>query len=225
MQVKVVTAVVFTVLLVACATKTAKSPGAGGEQQKNSGSTQSQAQNAEAKGTPSQQIQDGRIMDLSNIDATEENNWMNPNNPPGLKRQYQKDYFSVLLPEDIYPVKTGISPSSWLFKVKDSDAYFYMFVPKTLEASALLDINLNSLELGQAKGYHDMVIDLKDDVLKMSFSLDGSNDGYTRYVEVSKDYRAGRMSVGALITRDQAQYSNLRQSYRAVLKTVKPALN
>jgi len=162
-------------------------------------------------------------MDLSGIDTTEEPNWMNPNNPPALKRQYLKNQNSVLLPEDVYPVNTSLSSSSWLFRFKNADAFLYVFLPSAPEASALMDINLASLDLSQSKGYHDMVIDLKDSLLKLGYSNDSSPDGYIRYVEARKDYRSGETSLYALLTRDQEHARALQDEYRSILNTIKTA--
>lgn len=217
-----IVAVIVTALLVACASKPQKPanvvPGQAGASIGEGPASSPSA--AEATG-----IQDSRIMDLSGIDASEQAGWMNPNNPPNLKRQYQRGQFSVLLPEDLYPVTTEISSSAALFKFRGADAYIYVFFPSGIQESALLDINLNSLDLTQSKGFHDMTVDLKDGVLKVSYRNDGSNDGYVRYVEAKKQYQAGRMSVVALIVRDQGHHDGLQGEYRALLSAIKPPLD
>ena len=218
MRLMAIIAVILTVLLAGCATKTEKTQATVAEQKQGGSKTDSAGNSVPA----TREVQDAQIGDLSGVDATEESNWMNPNNPPELKRQYQRDQGSVLLPEDVYPVKTNISSSAWLFKFRDADAFIYIFLPKTAEGSALLDINLNSLDLSQAKGYHDMLIDLKDRTLKMSYSNDGSKDGYIRYVEIKKAYQTGIMSAFALLVKDQEQYLRLRDEYRKTLNTIKP---
>ena len=154
MQVRMILAVVLAGLVAACATKSEKAPAA--SEQRTAGSA---AENPASTPAAAREAQDTRIMDLSGIDTTEEANWMNPNNPPALKRQYLKNQNSVVLPEDVYPVGTSLSPSSWLFRFKNADAFLYVFLARTPEASALLDINLNSLDLSQTRGYHDMVIE------------------------------------------------------------------
>jgi hypothetical protein len=216
MQVRVILAMVLAGLMAACATKSEKAPAPA--EQRTAGST---TENAASTPAVTRDVQDIRIMDLSGIDTTEEANWMNPNNPPALKRQYQKNQNSVILPEDVYPVGTSLSPSSWLFRFKNADAFLYVFLARTPEASALLDINLNTLDLSQQKGYHDMVIDLKDGALKLSYTNDGSADGYTRYVEAKKDCRGGTASVYALLAKDQKQYLALRDQYHNILNTIK----
>jgi hypothetical protein len=214
----VVVALVLAGLLAGCATKTEKTQASGVEQRQAGGSSGSGGGSAAAV----HDAQDVRIMDLSGIDVTEEQNWMNPNNPPALKRQYQRDQSTVLLPEDVYPVKTNLPSSAFLLKFKNADAYVYAFVPSTIAGSALLDVNLNTLDLSQAPGFHDMVIELKDRTLKMSYSNDASADGYTRYVEIKKAYQTGKLSVSALMVRDPKQYSSLQGQYRSILNTIKP---
>jgi hypothetical protein len=164
-------------------------------------------------------------MDLSKVDASEEANWMNPKNPPELKRKYQKGYFSVVLPEDLYPVKTNVSPSAGLFKFQNTDAFVYIFSPRGVEASAFLDINLNTLNLSQPRGYHDMTIDLKGNALKMSYRFDGSADGYIRYAEIQKSYQPPGMLISVLLAKDPSVYSNLQRTYRGVLGTLKQENN
>jgi hypothetical protein len=205
-------------LLSGCATKAEKAQTAAVEQKRSGGMSGSAASNAPA----TRDVQDVHIMDLSSIDATEEPNWMNPNNPPELKRQYQREQSTVLLPEDVYPVKANIPSSALLLKFKNADAYVYAFLPNAIASSALVDVNLNTLDLNQAPGYHDMVIELKDRTLKMSYFHDAAADGYTRYVEVKKAYQAGKMSVVALILRDPKQYPGLQGQYRSILNTIKP---
>lgn len=190
----------------------------------------SQSQVAVASGRPGQnegssagtgEVRDKQIMDISKIDASEETDWMNPKNPPEMKRKYQKDYFSILLPEDMYPIKANVEASAGLFKFRNTDALMYILSPRGVEASAFLDINLNTLTLDQAKGYHDMVIELKESVLKMDYRFDGSNDGYVRYVEIRKTYQPAGLFISALLVRDPQSYASLQQEYRAVLGTLK----
>jgi len=207
-------AVVLAGLMAACATKSEKAPAAS-EQRTAVGTTENPASTPAA----TREVQDVKIMDLSGIDTTEEANWMNPNNPPALKRQYQKNQNSLVLPEDVYPVSTSLPPSSWLFRFKNADAFLYVFLGSTGETSALMDINLNSLDLSQPKGYHDMVIDLKDGALKLSYTNDGSADGYTRHVEAKKDYRGGTASVYALFAKDEKLA--LQDEYHNILNSIK----
>jgi hypothetical protein len=221
MRVRTIMAIILTGLLTACATKAEKTQSTVVEQKQSTNKTENASSNVPA----TTEVQDGKIMDISSIDATEETEWMNPRNPPELKRQYQKGQMTILLPEDVYPVKTNISTSSGLFKFKNADAYIYVFLPKGIEGSALLDINLNSLDLGQKKGYHDMVIGLNNRILKMSYGYDGLADGYVRYVEIKKEYQTGKMSVFALLAKDQTQYPGLREEYHSILNTIRPSLN
>jgi len=218
-----VVAFVVIALLVACASKPQQSGNA--PQSPGAGAGGAQAQAASPAVTEAGGIQDSRIMDLSGIDASEQAGWMNPNNPPELKRQYQRGKLSVVLPEDLYPVATEISPSGALFKFRGADAYMYVFYPTGLQGSALLDINLNSLDPTLPKGFHDVVIDLKDGVLKVRYRNDGSSDGYIRYVEAKKLYQAGKMWVAALIVRDPASRDSLQGKYHSVLGAIKPALD
>jgi hypothetical protein len=164
-------------------------------------------------------------MDLLKVDTSEEADWMNPKNPPELKRKYHKGYFSVVLPEDLYPVKTNVSPSAGLFKFQNTDAFLYIFSPRGVEASAFLDINLNTLNLSQAKGYHDMSIDLKGNVLRMSYRFDGLNDGYIRYAQIQKSYQPPGMLVSVLLAKDSSVYSNLQHKYQGVVGTLKQENN
>ena len=221
MRVTTVIAVLLTGFLTACATKAEKAQSTVVEQKQINNKTE----NAPIKPPATSEVQDRKIMDISGIDSTEETQWMNPNNPPELKRQYQRGQTSILLPEDVYPVKANISTSSWLFKFKNADAYIYVFLPKEIESSALLDINLNSLDLSQGNGYHDMVIDLNSSVLKMSYGYDALTDGYVRYVEIRKEYQTGKMSVFALLAKDQTQYHVLQEEYHSTLKSIRTSLN
>ena len=215
---------ILVVLLGACASgkDTAQSAAQkqGQEAVRNGGAGQN-----EGTAVKSQEVQDGRIMDLSKVDSSEETNWMNPKNPPDLKRKYQKGSFSVVLPEDLYPVKTDVSPSSGLFKFQNADAFVYIFSPRGVEASTFLDINLNTLSLGQPKGFHDMAIDLRGNTLKMSYRYDGSLDGYIRYADIQKSYQPPGMRVSVLLVKDPSVYSNLQHAYQGVLGTLKPENN
>jgi hypothetical protein len=215
---------ILIVLLGACASgkDTAQSAAQGQTQETAKDGNAGQNDGASAK---AREVQDGQIMDLSRADASEEANWMNPKNPPELKRKYQKGSFSVVLSDDLYPVKTNISPSAGLFKFQNNDAFIYVFSPRGVEASAFLDINLNTLNLGQPKGYHDMAIDLKGNTLKMSYRLDGLPDAYIRYAEVQKTYQPPGMLVSVLLVKDPAVYSNLQRKYRGVLGTLKQENN
>lgn len=167
------------------------------------------------------EVKDKQIMDVSNIDVSEETGWMDPKNPPEMKRKYLKDPFSILLPEDMFPVKTNVSASAGLFKFRNADALMYILSPRGVEASAFLDINLNTLTLDEPKGYHDMVIELKENVLKMAYRFDGSSDGYVRYVEIKKTYQPAELFISALLVRDQQSNAALQQEYRAVLSSLK----
>jgi hypothetical protein len=190
----------------------------------------SQSQAAAAIGKPGQnegssagtgEVKDKQIMNVSKIDASEEAGWMNPKNPPELKRKHQKGYFSILLPEDMFPVKTNVDASAGLFKFRNTDALMYILSPRGMEASAFLDINLNTLTLDQSKGYHDMAIELKESVLNMAYRFDGSNDGYVRYVEIRKAYQPAGLFISALLVKDPQSYTSLLKEYRAVLGTLK----
>jgi hypothetical protein len=213
---------ILVVLLGACASgkDTAQSAAQRQAQDKGSGAAQNDEVSARAR-----EVQDGQIMDLSKADASEEANWMNPKNPPDLKRKYQKGSFSVVLPEDLYPVKTSVSPSAGLFKFQNNDAFVYVFSPRGVEASAFLDINLNTLNPSQPKGYHDMTIDLKGNTLKMSYRFDGSPDGYIRYAEIQKSYQPPAMLVSVLLVKDPSAYSSLQRTYKGVVGTLKQENN
>jgi hypothetical protein len=212
------------VLLGACASGKDTAQSAAGRQNqdtmKNSNAGQNEEPSARAR-----EVQDSQIMDLSKADTSEEADWMNPKNPPELKRKYQKGHFSVVLPEDLYPIKMNVSPSAGLFKFQNADAFLYIFSPQGVEASAFLDINLNTPSLNQAKGYHDMTIDLKGNSLKMSYRFDGSNDGYIRYAEIQRSYQPPGMRVSVLLVRDPSVYSNLQHEYQRVLGTLKQENN
>jgi hypothetical protein len=225
MAVRTILVLLLTGVVFACATKGIKQIPAAGDQKMSPKSAENATQAAQGGSAHALDQQDGKILDLSAIDAAEEANWMNPNNPPELKRQYQKEQFSIVLPEDIYPLNLSMSRSSVLLKFKNADAYVYLFVPSTSTASALLDINLNSLDLNQTRGFHDMTIDLKESRLRMNYMNDESVDGYSRYVQIRKDYKTGKMSVLALIIRENAQYQSLSQEYDAIVRTVRPPLN
>jgi hypothetical protein len=210
-------------LLCACATKTEKPNAPVMQEKDNRGAPATSVQNVEASVV--KEIRDGQIANLSNFTATEETNWINPKNPPDLERLYVMDGYSILLPEDVFPVKTEISGSSWLFKFSRADAYIYVFLPKGIAASSLLEINLNSLDFIQAKGYHDAMIDLKQNVLSMSYRNDGMDDGYIRYVQIKKDYVGRKMSIFALMVKDQSLYKSLAQENDSTLSTIKPINN
>lgn len=215
---------ILVVLLGACASGKDTAQTAAQRQAQEAGRNSSAAHNDEAA-VKAREVQDIQIMDLSGLDASEEANWMNPKNPPELKRKYQKGPFSVVLPEDLYPVKTSVSPSSGLFKFKNADAFVYIFSPRGVQASAFLDINLNTLSLNEPKGYHDMTIDLKGNALKMSYRYDGSPDGYIRYADIQKSYQPPGMKVSVLLVKDPSVYSNLQRAYQGVLGTLKPESN
>ena len=215
---------ILVVLLGACASGKDTAQSAAQRQTQEASRSGSAGQN-DGAAVKSHEVQDAQIMDVSTIDASEETNWMNPNNPPELKRKYQKGPFSVVLPEDLYPVKTSVSPSSGLFKFQNADAFVYIFSPRGIEASALLDINLNTLSLGDPKGYHDMTIDLKGNTLKMSYRYDGSPDGYIRYADIQKSYQPPAMKVSVLMVKDPSVYSNLQRAYQGVLGTLKQENN
>jgi hypothetical protein len=223
MNCRLLAVMVLVGLLFACATK-AEKPNVPGVQQKDNRSAPAiSVQNVDASVV--KEIRDGQIANMSNFTATEEANWMNPKNPADLKRLYVMDGYSILLPEDVFPVKTDISGSSWLFKFSRADAYIYAFLPKGIAASSLLEINLNSLDLIQAKGYHDAMIDLKENVLRMSYRNDGIDDGYIRYVQIKKEYVGRKMSIFALMLKDQGLYQSLAQEYDSTLSTIKPINN
>jgi len=215
---------ILVVLLGACASGKDTAQSAAQRQTQEAGRNANAGQ-SDATAVKAREIQDGRIMDLSTLDASEETNWMNPKNPPELKRKYQKGPFSVVLPEELYPVKTSISPSSGLFKFQNADAFVYIFSPRGIEASAFLDINLNTLSLGDQKGYHDMTIDLKGNTLKMSYRYDGAPDGYIRYADIQKSYQPPVMKVSVLMVKDPSVYSNLQRTYQGVLGTLKEENN
>ena len=214
---------ILVVLLGACAS--GKDTGQSAAQKQPQETITSSAGQNDESAVKAREVQDGQIMDLSKVDASEETNWMNPKNPPELKRKYQKGSFSVVLPDDLYPVKTNASPSSGLFKFQHTDAFMYVFSPRGVEASAFLDINLNTLSLNQPKGYHDMTIDLKGNTLKMSYRYDGSPDGYIRYADIQKSYQPPGMRVSVLLVKDSSVYSNLQRTYQSVLGTLKPENN
>ncbi len=174
----------------------------------------------EGRSARNREVQDGQVMDLSKIDNTEKEGWIDPKNPPEMKRKYHAGYFSIILPDDLYPVKTSVYNSGGLFKFLNRDAYMYIFAPQGVESTAFLDINLNTLDLIPEKGYHDMLIDLKGNVLKMTYSSDVSSDGYTRYVDINKTYKPERMLVSALIMKDSQGKAELQQEYESVLKTL-----
>jgi hypothetical protein len=215
---------ILVVLLGACASGKDTAQSATQKQAPETIKNSSAAQNGETA-VKSSDVQDAQMMDVSTIDVTEETNWMNPKNPPDLKRKYQKGPFSVVLPEDLYPVKTNVSPSSGLFKFQNADAFVYIFSPQGVEASAFLDINLNTLSLSQPKGYHDMTIELEGNTLKMSYRYDGSPDGYIRYADIQKTYQPPGMRVSVLLLKDPSVYSNLQRAYQGVLGTLKPETN
>lgn|GEM_PF-2423681 len=215
---------ILVVLLGACASGKDTAQSAAQRQAQETIKNSSAGQNDETA-VKAREVQDGQIMDLSKVDASEETNWMNPKNPPDLKRKYQKGPFSVVLPEDLYPVKTNVSPSSGLFKFQNADAFVYIFSPRGVEASAFLDINLNTLSLSQPKGYHDMTIDLKGNTLKMSYRYDGSPDGYIRYADIQKSYQPPGMRVSVLLVKNPSVYSNLQRAYQGMLGTLKPEDN
>jgi hypothetical protein len=211
---------VLTVLLSSCASgkDAAQSAAVSNARVAAAGGTQGQNERSPA-GTG--EVRDKQMMDISAMDASEETGWMNLKNPPELKRKYQKTNFSILLPEDLYPIKTNAGASAGLFKFQNTDALVYILSPRGKEASAFLDINLNTLALDQPKGYHDMVIDLKESVLNMSYRFDGSPDGYIRYVEIRKTYQPAGLFISALLVRDSQTHTSLQKEYRAVLGTLK----
>jgi hypothetical protein len=218
-------AISLAVLLGACASdKHTVQAATAGQKQASTGTGTSQSQNEEPASVNAE-VQDKQIMDLSKIDSTEEAGWIDPKNPPEMKRKYQKGAFSVVLPEDMYPVTTSVYPSAGLFRFKNADAYMYLFAPASPAASALLDINLNALDLSRQKGYHDMVIDLKGSILRVTYRFDGANDGYVRYVDVKKAYQPPGMLISALLVKDPQGYAQLQQKYRSVLGTVKSTAN
>ncbi len=214
---------ILVVLLGACASgKDTAQSAAQKQAQEATGSSAVQNDQSSAK---AREVQDGQIMDLSKVDTSEELNWMNPKNPPELKRKCQKGHFSVVLPEDLYPVKTSMSPSAGLFKFQNTDAFVYIFSPQGVEASAFLDINLNTLNLSQPKGYHDMTIDLKGNTLKMSYRFDGAPDAYIRYADILKSYQPPGMLISVLLVKDPSVYSTLQRTYQGVLGTFKKENN
>jgi hypothetical protein len=220
MQKWIIPVTVVIVLLGACASgkDTAQSASVG--QQKVSAKSSTPSLD-EKPLSGSREVQDSQIMDLSKVDTTEQSGWIDPKNPPELKRKYQKGHFSVVLPEDLYPVKTSVYSSAALFKFSDRDALLYVFSPQGTAGSAFLDVNLNTLDLNLTNGYQDMSIDLKAKVLKMTYRLDGSPDGYLRYVEIGKTYQPAAMQISVLLVRDPQSYNDLQQKYRAVLSTLK----
>jgi hypothetical protein len=216
----IVFVVLLSIFLGACASGKDTAQSAAVNQPQASRQSGSASQNEELS-AGKREVQDSRIIDLSGIDASEEADWINPKNPPELKRKYHKGFFSIVLPEDMYPAKTNIYTSAGLFKFRNTDAFMYIFSPRGVDASTFLDINLNTLNPSQAKGYHDMVIDLKGNILNMAYRFDGSNDGYVRYVEIKKTYQPAGMLVSALIARDVQSYTKLLQEYQTVLSTLK----
>lgn len=222
---KVITFVtILVVLLGACASWKDTAQSAAERQTQDTMKNNNAGQNAESSAR-AREVQDSQIMDLLRVDTSEEADWMNPKNPPELKRKYHKGYFSVVLPEDLYPVKTNVSPSAGLFKFQNTDAFLHIFCPRGVEASAFLDIDLNTLNLSQAKGYHDMSIDLKGNVLRMSYRFDGSNDGYIRYAQIQKSYQPPGMLVSVLLAKDSSVYSSLQHKYQGVVGTLKQENN
>jgi hypothetical protein len=210
--------IVLIAILDACASSKNSLQSGGGSQPQVSARNSSPSQNEESP-MGNREVQDSQIMDISKIDISEEMNWINPNNPPEMKRKYHKGYLSVILPEDIYPVKTDICKSGTLFKFLNTDAFMYIFSPRGVDGSALLDINLDTLDLNQTKGYHDMAIELRDNVLRMTYRFDGSSDGYVRYVEIQKNFQPPGMLISALIVKDPQAYTTLQPKYQKVLST------
>lgn len=220
MQKWIIPVTVVIMMLGACASRKDSAQSAAVNQREVSTKSSNPSLNEEPP-SGSSEVQDIQIMDLSKVDTTEELGWIDPKNPPEMKRKYHKGYFSLLLPEDLYPVKTRVYSSSGLFKFSNRDALLYIFSPRGVAGSTFLDINLNTLDLNHMKGYQDMFIDLKEKVLKMTYRFEGSPDGYLRYVEIGKTYQPPGMQISVLLVRDAQSYSDLKQEYRAVLGTLK----
>jgi hypothetical protein len=173
---------------------------------------------------PSRDILDPGALNLARVTVSEEPKWMNPANPPDLKRLYKMGKYSIVLPTDLVPVTTRVCQCSRLFKFTKNDAWVYAFMPEKLEATALLDVDLNTVDLARARGYHDVAVAMSDGVLRMSYVYDGADDGYTRWVEIRKNFSSRKMTAFALAVKDPAQLVAMRQKFRSALRTMKPPI-
>jgi hypothetical protein len=221
--------VVLTVLaFFACATEKgatpAKTADAAKPPQKAVAAVPASAQTPAPAPLPGHDILDPGVMNLARVKATEEPKWMNAAGSAEQKRLYKMGTYSIVLPYDLVPVTTRICPCSRLFKFTKADAWVYAFVPDKLEATALLGLDLNTADLARARGYHDVAVDMSGGMLRMSYIYDGADDGYTRWVEVRKNFSAGKMTAFALAVKDPGQLAAMRQKFRAALRTVKPPI-